>query len=474
MNLLKHILLALLICLTSACSGSKMEPIGEDPFLNINENEMDGEMTLDDDRELTLDQDQDKDGKLTLAPSIPKPPARPSAPPPSARRPVRPAPHPVLTPRPIPEVGCPTCPLAPTVVDRPPCHPVCPQPPPPVVNTHPPCQPVCPEPSDCNVDVVTSSPTGYVGTKIVFVVDKGSHNYIPTENADGGNDPQKLTRVHHIHQFVEDHRDSGFSWSMITFYGRERGWKGFARAYISSDERGRQPIFTEDYNVISQAIEDLSARPDGPRRENRDHGKIQYGDALQLTEKLIKEDIERQDDAYYLVFFIAGESPRGHQERYPFDQYIYKEVEDIVSLKPERVFLSTGYYGWNHLLEHTYIDGSENPNVPNVTGILQYMASLGNGQFFHLENIARRYNAQATPCDLASPCDAQDTYYDDASGALSLPNGYQGNAAHVFSSPCSASNLSPEPVEMVRSSVLPCGHTEEEHRNGQLFCPYSP
>ena len=120
MKLLKHILLTLLICFISACSGSKMEPIGDDPFLN--NDELDGELSLGDDSDnpLTLGDGQDS-GELSLAPEIPEPP-------PPNRRPASSAAsqpnRPTTAAQPQrPQATCPTCPASiPAPVQSSPCQ----------------------------------------------------------------------------------------------------------------------------------------------------------------------------------------------------------------------------------------------------------------------------------------------------------------------------------------------------------------
>ena len=84
------------------------------------------------------------------------------------------------------------------------------------------------------------------------------------------------------------------------------------------------------------------------------------------------------------MFFITGASPNEvfFQRYYPFDEFLYRDVENIVNTKPGMVFFSTAYYGSSHLAEHAYTDSSENPNIPNTITILQDMAKIGKGQFF--------------------------------------------------------------------------------------------
>ena len=227
--------------------------------------------------------------------------------------------------------------------------------------------------------------------KVVFVVDKGSHNYI--SDASNGNDPLALTRTYHVRRFFEDHRENEcFSWSMITFKGNTGGWRGAATASIS-DNTG-YPTFTKDYDIVDQAINDLSYRSiseDG-------HG-IQYGNALLLTGSLIgndyayaynylRADFKLDIDTYYLVFFITGASPsnRVFTRHYPLREYTYQVVQNVVNIKPGMIFFSTAYYGTSHLARHTYENGNENLIIPNITTILQTMANAGRGRFFNLNN----------------------------------------------------------------------------------------
>ena len=224
--------------------------------------------------------------------------------------------------------------------------------------------------------------------KVVFVVDKGSHNYISTGFDPNGNDPHALTRTHHVRRFFEDHRNNEcFSWSMITFKGKAGGWEGVATASISNDTGS--PTFTKDYDIVDQAINNLSHIS----ISEDEHGKIQYGDAFQSTRSLIRNDLradlrpDRPDNTYYLVFFITGASPshNTNSEYYPLHEYTYEEVQRIVNIKPGMISFSTAYYGENHLAKHTHADGSENLTIPNIITILQDMADVGRGRLFNLE-----------------------------------------------------------------------------------------
>ncbi len=228
-----------------------------------------------------------------------------------------------------------------------------------------------------------SSTTYPVEIKVVFIVDKGSHNYISTDLAPEGNDRFALTRTYHVRQLFEDYKENEcFSWSMITFRGEAGGRRGIATASIF-DDTAIDPVFTRDHSIVNQAINNLYYTTDN----HSNAGKIQYGEALQLTRRLIRDDLEQTDNTYYFVFFITGAAPsdRFFPTYYPLDEYLYRDIENIVNIKPERTFFSTAYYGTNHLTEYTYDSyGSEGPNIPNVITILQNMANIGKGQFFNL------------------------------------------------------------------------------------------
>ena len=469
MRLLKHIFLALLICLTSGCSGSKMEPVGEGPFLE--NSETDGRLSLDGDgseERLTLNSDGQSGGnqgqRLRLPSEMqePPPPARTQA----AAPPARPA-SPVIDPASVAGTGCPTCPPPAQVI---PCQPNCPQvgllqPPPPL-----PAQPVV-EP--CSVvqqrtlfHRVPYSELVPRETKIVFVVDKGLHNYQPSEYAPHGNDSQAATRIHHIRQFFEAYKNTGwFSWSMITFRGTARGRNGRATAFISSDERGRNPIFTKDHNLVAQAINKLSPTetPDGEYDGGSNSGNVHYGAALEMARELIEKDLrEQRDEVEYLVFFITGSSPddREHQDRWSFDDYLYPEVGDIVEINPEKVFFSTAYYGWGHLGRQISGDGVIR-NIPNVKDILREMARIGNGEFINLTNItgqAAIYYDNRPNAAVANPVTVMEDVDPNAASYLVLPGLYHERGDNVAPSPCTG--------VLPAHQTLPCGHSAYQHAQG--------
>ena len=482
MKLLKHILLTLLVCLTFGCSGSKMEPINEDPFLESGE---DGRLSLDgDDSDKRLSLDSDGSGgnqgeRLRLADDIP-------APPPAAAKPQAAAANPAE--RSVAGSGCPT-PTCPPAVQANPCQPNCPQP---QSQAQPQGQPQAQSPIQTQPHLVgpCTTPQGGLSpgmpysefvpkeTKIVFVVDKGMHNRLPTPYASEGNDRYGATRIHHIRQFFEDHKDHGwFSWSVITFVGRLRGWEGDATAYISRDDDGHQPFFTKDHNVVMQAIDKLSpsVTPDGSEEEGVDSGKIQYGAALELTKKLIKDDLREQtDDVYYQVFFISGMSPTDAQhERWPFEDYDHRILNEIVNIKPGRVFFFTAYYGWHHEGQHRLGHGGRNPDFPTVIEILEEMANIGgNDELIYLTNIAGQPSLysqsnigtqQVHPCQqtaATNPCDTTVPVMGgidpNAPTLLHLPDGYlnQEEAARSHLTPCDL------------ATVLPCGHSVAQHAQG--------
>ena len=485
MKLLKHILLTLLICLTSGCSGSKMEPINED-MMNNNENDLDSILTLDseDANTLLLDNENQNNnnntGDLAL---VGEPPRR------SVQQAVRPAaPHP--PPRPVsPRV------VAPPPVQQPPVQQPPVQQPPALVQQARslPCQSGCPQVAPtppCNANTNTFGMTNtFISPqmKIVFVVDKGSHNYIPTKSSPSGNDSYRATRVHHVREFFNSHRNRQFAWGVITFQGASGGREGYANAYIYRDNKDDRPIFTGDYNLIAQAINKLSTQPDGSEKERDNNGQTQYGKALDLTKKLIEEDLDRNEDAdnaIYLVYFISGQAPSNrYNDRYPLDEYDYDKVEEIVGLKPGKVFFSTAYYGWAHLAAEP--DRNANPGL-DVVDILQEMASIGNGRFFNLTNIrgeqvAHQGYAPISPCQQQAPVPlnsrcrnvVEDDYYDHTPSFLDLPTAYPEPQQQV-TSPCAAANnnnpagslglpIQPQPA------LLPCGHSEAVHARGQ--CP---
>ena len=234
--------------------------------------------------------------------------------------------------------------------------------------------------------------------KVLFVVDKSFYNQ--RSDRDGG------LRTHFVRAIYDAHKAEGwYSWGLIAFEGDDAPGDE-AEFHTCQRNRSRcsgDPIFTTNHRIVENAISFIQI--------GLDEGlQIRYKKALDLTEKIIKEDLEQptQGGSHYAVFFITGSSFRDGEygynhrdrdgQRFPADrlQRLYNKVGEIVNLTHQGynnlVTFSTVYYGIEHRANH-YLDrhgGSRNPDPPAIDPrvVLQEMAKYGNGRYISIENNA--------------------------------------------------------------------------------------
>lgn len=442
MNLLKKVLLTLIVCLISGCSGSKMEPIDDQ-----------GTLLEESGEGLILDDEKEGEGGLTLDDDVPNMPVGRS-PNPVKPTPLKPsrsipeAPPAVVPAQPLPETPvfetpteprCPTCPQAPPVVAQPPCH-----------------RPACHPQTARRSSPTPRAANDIIQTKVVFVVDTSSHNYRPSHPyVRIGSDLNAQIRTHFIRQFVEERWRSGwFAWSMITFLGTDSSRRAHAVAPINAGRPDR-PVFTKSYENISAAINRLETADGGREKTN-------YKRALELTKRLIEMDSELwHDDVYYQIFFITGTRPwDSSYDRVDELDNLYENVREIINIRPGRVFLSTAYYGLQHNIQN------QNPSIPNVADVLKGMAEAGDGDFFYL---GHSYDMQggASPCQApTSPCHQfLSTTGLETSTALALPHSQHQRILQYNNS----QHLQPPPLATTEEST--CPHGDGFHPPG-IVCPY--
>jgi hypothetical protein len=180
----------------------------------------------------------------------------------------------------------------------------------------------------------------------MFVMDKSGSN--------GQTDPGAIKRANNIEAFYNKNKDFPYyRWGMVGFQGSG------AAAYIS--EGGDDyPIFTDQEPLVRGAL----ARLRGP-----EGGATPYGAALQVTRQAIITDLQKypQDDAVYMVFFVSDGEPTDVSD----SEIINKYVKDLLNASPDKVYLSTAFYG---------------PNGLDAEDLLRKMAQAGKGKYVNFNN----------------------------------------------------------------------------------------
>lgn len=197
-----------------------------------------------------------------------------------------------------------------------------------------------------------------IPVKVLFVVDTSGSNSLAYNGAKGGNyvpatDPHKKFRGGSISEFFEKYKDKpNFSW----------GFEIFSRNYVLS-------YIGQNTNAIFGNARAMEGAIDAFAME-QDRGMTPYLKALEGIRVAIANDSDLHSKAeypplYYVVFMSDG---------YPTDStgaQVNSAIEDIISLDPARISLSTIYYGTQ--------------NDPEAAGTLQNMASSGGGQFVNFD-----------------------------------------------------------------------------------------
>lgn len=252
-----------------------------------------------------------------------------------------------------------------------------------------PVQPHCPciQPSPCQQAGTHPYTAPY--TKVLFIVDKSRWQ---NDKYDSGAE----IRMNYVHQYYEERRQSGWSWGIIAFSDKYEGLYPFKGSIvwplILSHRDKDHPAFTDDYQRIHRAINNIGLMED----VGKDVGTgYSYQEPLALAKRTIERDIERSSsDANYHVIFMASAVPKGdhHNDGVEggLEWRIFEKIDDILELSPNRVSLSTVYYGENRdpATRHTRgEDGSLNPSAYgtrtvepyNARTVLQAMAERGHG-----------------------------------------------------------------------------------------------
>lgn len=210
--------------------------------------------------------------------------------------------------------------------------------------------------------------------KILFVVDKSGSNFQADGIAGAGNDPNDIRRADNIQAFLDENRGTPYQEYGYIVFGVETNK---AQAYINKGDVYAPGFGDED--DLQSAIDQHRSVPD--------NGCTPYLAALQLTKRAIESDMadNPDQDAVYNVFFMSDGFPNdanGAEECSSTvavtndvnDPYI-QAVNDVVSVMPNRVFLSTAYYTL-----------PENDPGRAAADGLRYMADAGGGKFVDLQN----------------------------------------------------------------------------------------
>jgi hypothetical protein len=183
-------------------------------------------------------------------------------------------------------------------------------------------------------------------TKFLFVIDKSGSN--------NETDPGGVRRMAGMRGLYNTYGSDPLTrWSIISFQG------GSAQAEIAA---GGIPIFTADGNLVNTAINSFSAG---------DNDSTPYIAALSLARTAIDADIRQNPTARHLynVIFLSDGVPQPPVT----DDVLDATVRGLVSLSPNRILLSTGFY----------TGATDNPEA---RARLARMASVGSGRFVDFGN----------------------------------------------------------------------------------------
>lgn len=210
--------------------------------------------------------------------------------------------------------------------------------------------------------------------KILFVVDKSGSNYHDGVTPGAGNDPDDVRRADNIQAFLDENRGNPYQEYGYIVFGVETNK---AQSYINKGDFDT-PRFGDE-NDLQSAIDQ--------HRSVADNGCTPYLAALQLAKRTIELDMEDnpQQDAVYNVFFMSDGFPNDANSAVQCsstvavtddsnDPYI-KAVEDVVSILPNRIFLSAAYYTLP----------ANDPGRAAAEG-LSHMANAGGGKFVDLQS----------------------------------------------------------------------------------------
>ncbi|MCB0341257.1 MAG: VWA domain-containing protein [Bdellovibrionales bacterium] len=202
-------------------------------------------------------------------------------------------------------------------------------------------------------------------SKVLFIMDKSGSNTI--------HDPDDVRRADNVQAFLDKHKDDPY----------------YRFGYIAFGIDGNKAvpyIADGDLNPVFREAPELQAAIDRHRAEG-DTGCTPYLAALGLAKSAIEKDIidHPEEDNVYNIFFMSDGFPNDANTasgcasnvavtNSPDDPYI-SAVKDIVTIAPERTFLSTAYY-----------TPSENDPGRQAARGLEYMAEAGNGHFVDLQN----------------------------------------------------------------------------------------
>jgi hypothetical protein len=205
-------------------------------------------------------------------------------------------------------------------------------------------------------------------TKLLFIVDTSGSNALYTmdngtrpctidlKSCTPPTDPDKSFRVGGIGGFLKRYRHkTNFSWGLASFSAGE------AYSYVINSQN--RPAFTSSPSIMSFALAEL--------KKEDDSGSTPYQAAFQMAYDVIRNDPDRNQNPkpHYLVILISDGFPtdyQGAQSQFLASDF-ENDISNVLSAAPERVFLSTVYYG--------------QVNDPGAISLLKGIANKGNGYF---------------------------------------------------------------------------------------------
>lgn len=180
---------------------------------------------------------------------------------------------------------------------------------------------------------------------VLFVVDMSGSN----TTTDAG----KTRRANAISNFLAQHRNNSFiRWGFIRFQNST------AESYIP-EQGGTNRIFTADPTLMDIALSNFMS--------DQDVGATPYKAALNMSTSAIRAEITASEEIVpnFNVIMLSDGAPTDYGTP-PSHANIMQDVENLVSLSPGNIHLSTVYYG---------------PPNPAASNLKRDMADRGRGRF---------------------------------------------------------------------------------------------
>jgi hypothetical protein len=208
---------------------------------------------------------------------------------------------------------------------------------------------------------------------VMFVIDKSGSNVQGNGGAPSDPNRESGIRATAIRSFFERNKNNPYiRWGFIAF--QEGG--GGVRSYIP-EQGAPNEIFTDDPNLMEAAIARF--------KSDADSGGTPYKGAIQLTESALKAELKKANSisGNFNIIFMTDGVPTDYSDCFgcePNDAAIYADVESLVGLAENRIFMSTIYYG---------------PENATAERRLETMAEKGRGKYWDT-------NSQGTDIDIGA------------------------------------------------------------------------